>query len=704
VSASIRRTRREASDTLILPRVSARGDSPSPLPALVPMTRLNLRSEETRTTAPTAEPRSFWRILIGRPRSLEDRALFHRLTLIPFLAWVGLGADGLSSSAYGPEEAFRQLGEHTYLAVALAAMMMLTIFVIATAYGRIIEEFPHGGGGYLVATKLLGERVGVVSGSALLVDYVLTITISIAAAGDALFSFVPLEWHVFKLPCEAALIAGLTTINIRGVRESVLALTPVFLLFLVTHAIVIGWGILAHVPELPATARTVGSGFSSGLATLGITGLLMRFVHAYSLGSGTYTGIEAVSNGLQMMREPRAKTAKRTMVYMAVSLAVTAAGLMLCYLLWHVGHEEGKTMNAVLAERIAGGWPGGHAFAIVTLLAEGALLVVAAQAGFLDGPRVLANMAVDNWLPRRFAALSDRLTTMNGILLMGSTSLAALLFTAGNVRHIVVMYSINVFVTFSLSMLGMALTWRTRRGRPHFKRWILLFVFGFLLCATILVFTVFEKFMEGGWITLAVTGTLVLLCFAIRAHYRTVSEALSKLYAELGNLKDSLPPRGAAPSAPDPAEPTAAVLVSGYGGLGIHTMLSIFRTFPEHFQSVVFLSIGVVDSGAFKGEEGIEHLGQQTDETLKKYVDLAHGLGIPATSRKALGTDAVEEAEKLCLRLVDEFPRTTFFSGQVIFQRERWFQRLLHNETAYAIQKRLQWAGQTMVILPARVR
>jgi hypothetical protein len=176
------------------------------------------------------------------------------------------------------------------------------------------------------------------------------------------------------------------------------------------------------------------------------------------------------------------------------------------------------------------------------------------------------------------------------------------------------------------------------------------------------------------------------------------------LYSELGNLKDILPIQSASPGKPDPDHPTAAILVAGYGGLGIHTLLSIFRTFPEHFRSVVFLSVGVVDSGAFKGEEEVERLSKQTDDTLHKYVELAHGLGIPATSRKALGTDAVAEAERLCLALVREFPRTTFFAGQVIFQRERWFQRLLHNETAYAIQKRLQWAGQTMVILPARVR
>ncbi len=144
--------------------------------------------------------RRFRRAVVGRPRDLHDQRLFHRLALVPFLAWVGLGADGLSSSAYGPEEAFRSLGEHRYLAAALAVLMAATVLLISAAYRRIIEEFPSGGGGYVVATKLLGERAGLVSGSALLVDYVLTITTSLAAAGDALFSVLPPAWHGARLP------------------------------------------------------------------------------------------------------------------------------------------------------------------------------------------------------------------------------------------------------------------------------------------------------------------------------------------------------------------------------------------------------------------------------------------------------------------------------------------------------------------------
>lgn len=626
--------------------------------------------------------------------------------MIPFLAWVGLGADGLSSSAYGPEEAFKALQTHTYLAVGLAMLMATTVLLISAAYRRIIEEFPTGGGGYVVASSILGPSAGVVSGSALLVDYVLTITISIAAAGDALFSFLPPAWHGTKLAVEFGFILLLTTLNIRGVRESVMALLPAFLLFLITHVLLIGWGIVGHLPEVPATARSVQAGLSQGAATVGVGGLFLVFIRAYSLGGGTYTGIEAVSNGLPIMREPKVETGKRTMLYMGASLAFTASGLLLCYLLWHITPVPGKTMNAVLTARLAAGFPFRGTFLILTLISEAMLLVVAAQAGFIDGPRVLANMAVDSWVPHRFAALSERLTTQNGILLMGSAALAALIYTIGDVGHLVVMYSINVFLTFSLSMLAMLRFWyRHRHTRREWRTRLGLFVAGFILCATILLTTVYEKFAQGGWITVVITILVITLCFIIRGHYRRVSATLDQLYQELGDLPYTVPARPkSAASQPDPKQPTAAVLVGSYGGVGIHTVLNVFRTFPGHFKGLVFLSVGVVDSGEFKGEHALEDLRMKTEEMLEKYVGLAAGLGVPATSRMAIGTEAVAEAENLCLAMAREFPQTVFFAGKMIFQREKWYHRLLHNETALAVEKRLRWVGKTMVTLPVRVQ
>jgi amino acid transporter len=644
------------------------------------------------------------RLLVGAPRDLRDTQLFHRLSLIPFLAWVGLGADGLSSSAYGPEEAFRALGKHTYLAVGLAALTAVTVLLISAAYRRIIEEFPTGGGGYVVASSLLSPGIGVVSGSALLVDYVLTVTISIAAAGDALFSFLPAEWLGYKVAVEFGLILLLTTLNLRGVRESVITLLPVFLVFLLTHAIVIGWGIGGHLPELPATGRSVVEGIGQGTATLGVGGLLLLFMRAYSLGGGTYTGIEAVSNGLPIMREPKVETGKRTMLYMGSSLAVTASGLLLCYLLWHITPIPGKTMNAVLTESVAGSLPFGGTFVVLTLFSEAMLLVVAAQAGFIDGPRVLANMAIDSWVPHRFAALSERLTTQNGILLMGAAALAALVYTIGDVGHLVVMYSINVFLTFSLSMLAMLRFWyRHQDTRREWRSRLLLFALGLLLCATILLVTLYEKFAGGGWVTVLITAIVIALCFVIRRHYRSVHTQLDRLYHELGDLPLLVSSDNPSVGDPDARQPTAAVLVGSYGGVGIHTVLNVLRTFPGHFKGLVFISVGVIDSGEFKGEHAVEELTQRTESVLAQYVKLARGLGVPATWRMSVGIEAVTEAEGVCLAVAREYPHTVFFAGKMIFQREKWFHRLLHNETALAVEKRLRWAGKTMVTMPIRV-
>jgi amino acid transporter len=664
---------------------------------------------ETESPTPFDEPGDHERlgsrvkhVILGKARDINEPSLFHKISLIPVLAWIGLGADGLSSSSYGPEEAFRALQGHTYLAFALAAATALTVIIISMSYSRIIQEFPHGGGGYLVASKLLGARIGVVSGSALLVDYILTIAVSMVAAGDALFSLLPMEWQFARLPLTIGLIIALTVLNIRGVRESVLALAPIFFLFLITHAILIGAGIFMHADNVPVIVEKATTGFGEGYGALGLVGLVALFARAYSMGGGTYTGLEAVSNGMPIMREPRVRTAKRTMIYMATSLSITAAGLLICYLLWDINPEPGKTMNAVLAYNVAVHFPAGQLFVVLTMFAAGALLVVGAQAGFIDGPRVLANMAVDSWVPRHFATLSERLTTQNGIILMGVASLAVVVYTRGDIHSLVVMYSINVFLTFSLSMFGMLKLWITRHGSKRWKRHVALFLIGFVLCATVLTITTYEKFSEGGWLTVVITGLLVLLCFLIRSHYRNVARRLEFLNRDLGDIPAS---QSVQPIPEfDPSKPTAAVLVAGYGGLGIHTLLNVFRAFPHQFHNLVFLSVGVIDSGEMKGSEQIQHLRERTEDSLRQYVDLAKQLGMPARFGMSIGTDVVEELHALCVDTAREYAHITFFTGQLVFRQESWFTRMLHNQTAVSLQQRMFWDGHVIVVLPVRVR
>jgi len=642
------------------------------------------------------------RVFAGAPKHLKDPHLFHKMALIPVLAWVGLGADGLSSSAYGPEEAFRALGEHRYLALLLALATALTVFIISYAYSRIIEHFPNGGGGYIVASHILGEKAGVVSGSALLVDYVMTITISIASCCDALFSYLPQSLHHYKVAVACILTIFLIILNIRGVKESITILAPIFMVFVLTHLVMLMYGIMTHTDRIIPVVVAAGDGLRHDLSTIGVSGILLLFLRAYSLGGGTYTGIEAVSNGMQIMREPRVQTGKRTMIYMATSLAFTAGVLLLCYLLVGINPVEGKTLNSVLADTLFSGWPMGSAIACITIISEGALLLVAAQAGFVDGPRVMSNMAMDSWFPHRFAALSVRLTMRNGILLMGIAAIALLFYTGGSVSTLVVMYSINVFVTFSLSQLGMSKFFIQRRNEdPHWVRHLSVHLVGLVLCVTILIVTTFEKFTEGGWITLVITAVVIGLCYQIKRHYLRVRQGMKDLDETLLDVPVSA---HGEPPAIDHGAPTAIQLVSGYSGFGVHTLFSILTTFPKTYKNVVFVSVAMIDSGSFKGAEEVEALEASVKASLEKYVAMAHKLGFAAEYRTALATDVVESAVDLCKQTAEEFPRSTVFTGQLTFRLEKFYHRLLHNETAFAIQRRLQWDGLTTVIMPIRVR
>jgi amino acid transporter len=658
-------------------------------------------NEQTPESEQTAI-RRLRRVVIGRARNVTDPEIFQHTTLIAFLAWVGLGADGLSSSAYGPEEAYKALGPHSHLAIILTALTALTIAVISTAYANLIEYFPGGGGGYLVATKLLGNRVGVVSGCALLVDYVLTITVSIANGCDQIWSFLPLQWANYKLLAEIILIAFLVILNLRGVKESVNFLTPIFVAFLVMHAFLIVYVIGLHFSRMPAVFSDASRDFRASAHAMGWLPLMLLILRAYSLGGGTYTGIEAVSNGVSILREPRVATARKTMLLMATSLAFTAGGIMFGYLLTNSHPVAGRTMNAVLLGNVFGGWKIGAAIVVFSLLAEAALLFVAAQTGFLDGPRILSNMAIDSWMPHRFSQLSDRLVTQDGIFMMGLAALGALLYTRGDVSTIVVMYSINVFITFSLSLLGMARHWIQERQRERkWKSRLAIHGVGFLMCSSILVITVFEKFAQGGWITIVITGAVIALAFAIHRHYQ-------KVRAGMRSLDDVLTTVPAAANVPPPPPldknaPTAVIMVKSFSGFGIHEVLSIHRLFPRMFKNFIFVSAAVVDSGVFKGAQEIERLEEETRSNLEKYVAWARGQGMAADYRLAIGTEPVQSVTEMCKKIAEEYPRAIFFMGKLIFREEKWYYRLLHNETPNAIQRRLQFDGLQAIVLPIRV-
>ncbi len=646
---------------------------------------------------------------LGGARDFTDHRIFHQLALSAFLAWVGLGSDGLSSSCYGPAEAFKALQGHPTLGIFVAIGTGITILIIASSYSHIIELFPHGGGGYLVASKLLSPEMGVISGSALLIDYILTITISIASGADAIFSFLPIGYIGYKLWFAVFGVLVLLLLNLRGIKEAVMPLVPVFLLFVFTHAVVIVYAVISHMGNFSMVYHETGRELTNSFHTLGLFGVLFLVLKAYSLGAGTFTGIEAVSNGLPVLRDPKVATAKKTMKYMAISLSVTVMGLMLAYILFEVRDTPGKTMNAILFESLTASWGGfyGVGFVWITLFSEAVLLFIAAQTGFLDGPRVLANMALDKWLPTRFAMLSDRLVTEKGILVMGFASLVMMLASNGSVDFLIVLYSINVFITFTLSQLGMVKHWWEQRSteKQWFKK-LMINGIGLTLTTFILISVLILKFNEGGWVTIVITGVLVLGAFFIKNHYNKTYATLKRLdvIVEAAVLSGSDVHDSTTPApAYDQKAKTAAILVNGFNGLGLHTLFSVFRLFGTTYKNYVFVEIGSIDAGNFKGADEIENLGSFVRNETSKYVDYMNDHGHYAEAYYSIGTDVVDEVNKLVPAIREKFPDIVFFGGQLVFTNESLMDRWLHNYTVFAVQQNLYVHGIPFVILPVKV-
>ncbi|HZW39362.1 MAG TPA: APC family permease [Ignavibacteriaceae bacterium] len=650
--------------------------------------------------------------LIGAERNIKDPNVFHKLALTAFLAWVGLGADGLSSSAYGPEEAFLALGNHHHLSIFVALASGFTILVISMSYTHIIELFPSGGGGYLVASKLLSPKTGMVSGCALLIDYVLTISISIASGSDAMFSFLPIGWLDYKLVFAAFGLIVLIILNLRGIRESVITLLPVFIIFLLTHVFIIFYAIITHLFNFNQVISTTSIELSSTQNELGFWGMIFLIIKAYTMGAGTYTGIEAVSNGTPMLRDPKVTTAKRTMKLMLISLSFMVIGIMFSYILYEVHHVPGKTLNAVLFENATSSWAPGVSsiFLIIILLSEATILFVAAQAGFLDGPRVLSSMASDRWFPSKFAILSDRLITHNGVLLMGGSALVILILTKGSVKLLVVLYSINVFLTFFLSQLGMVIHWWKIRGTG--KKWIKKITvnsIGLILTTIILISVIIFKFFEGGWITLILTGSLISLSLLIKNHYNKAGKMVAELDSQiLPALTSSIDYLNSAEEKTkeikfDSEAKTAVVLVNGFNGLGVHTLLSVVKTFPKTFNNFVFLQVGVIDAGNFKGRTEIQKLEESIKNEGKRYVEFMQKVGHYSESFFKLDTEAVDGIQSLAEKIYNKFPNSVFFGGQLVFKHETFFTKILHNQIVFSIQRRLYHEGIPFVILPIRI-
>ncbi len=652
-------------------------------------------------------------LIIGDAHSPEDHRVFHKLSLIAFFAWIGLGADGLSSTCYGPQEAFLALKGHEYLAIFVALGSAFTIFIISASYNQIIEAFPTGGVGYVVPSRLLSPKTGMVAGCALLIDYILTVTVSIASGADAIFSFLPAAWYPYKIWFALLAVMILTVINMRGVKESILPLVPIFLTFVATHVFAIIYAITTHAKSLPDVFTATVADISNSRAELGLFGMLFIILRAYSMGAGTYTGIEAVSDSLPILREPKIQTGHKTMRYMALSLGFTVVGLITAFLLYNLEIQPGKTLNAVFFESLTEGWGrSGTLFVLITLISEAMILFVAAQTGFIGGPQIMSTMAHDRWLPTRFTMLSNRLVTQNGILIIGGAAFMMMIFSQGSVHLLVVLYSINVFITFVLSQLGMVRHWLNERSRvPAWRKKLLINGIGLALCTFILISVTIIKFNEGGWITLFVTGALVVLAIAVKRHYNQTAHLLQRLDNLIVDVVESTKPKHELETVMDldvqpgfnPRDKTAVILVSGFNGLGLHTLFGVLRNFEDIYKNYVFALVGSVDTGSFKDAAQIEELQIHIKTEAGRYVNFMRKQGFYAEGFCSIAVDVVSEISELAPKILKTYPQAVFFGGQLVFPNNTLFTRWLHNQTIFAVQERLYQQGILVVIMPIRV-
>ena len=431
------------------------------------------------------------------------------------------------------------------------------------------------------------------------------------------------------------------------------------------------------------------------------------FLRAYSLGGGTYTGLEAVSNNVNLLSEPRVRTGKYTMLYMAFALSFTAGGIILLYLLWNVQPVPHQTLNAATFNAIIGSWrldpTLSHALLAVVLLLEAGLLFVACNTGFLGwadragqhGGGFLGAAPVPQPV-RPFGHAKRNFPDGTGSDRHPAVDRGRRLGAGGAVQH-------QCALEFSLSLLGLCKHWwRNRYDEPHWKSRLLLSLLGFMVAGGILVVTVVEKPTEGGWLTLLITSLLIGVCALIKNHYEQVRQqvlhTIDALYAPRPNWGEDLPEPPL-----DPEQATAIFLVGKNRGLGMYALKWLNELFPGHFKNFVFISVGEVDTESYGGKGALRSLQYQIENSLRYYVNYCHHQGWAAASHAAYGTDAEAELEKLTVSMVERYPNSVCLASKLIFNSENWFISWLHNHTAIAMQRRLHLREIQMIITPIKI-
>jgi amino acid transporter len=456
------------------------------------------------------------RILLGTPIPTAHAA--HE-RLGPLTGLAIFASDALSSVAYATEEILLILvlggAAALQLSFPIAVAIAALIAIVVSSYRQTILAYPQGGGSYVVTRENLGRYPSLIAGAALLIDYVLTVAVSVAAGIAAITSAIrPL--YQYRVTLCVLGVAVIAIGNLRGVRESGRLFALPTYLFLGAYALLIGWGGLqwlrgaaaAVAPAVPAKGAELVTGF-----------LALR---AFSSGCAAMTGIEAVSDGVPAFRAPEARTARRVLLALGGILVALFLGISALAHAYGVLPTEGETVNSQLARLIFGATPLYYFIQAVTML----ILILAANTSFADFPRLASFLARDRFIPRQFANRGDRLAFSNGIIILAFFSIGLLVMFSGNTHALIPLYALGVFVSFTLSQTSMVRYW-FRHRRPRWLVRAALNGAGALATAVVAVIIGLSKFSHGAWIVVVLIPCMIALFVAIRRHYDDVAVQLS---------------------------------------------------------------------------------------------------------------------------------------------------------------------------------
>lgn len=459
-------------------------------------------------------------IFIGRPlKSSDEGEEGNLLTKLQALAM--LSSDALSSIAYGPEQVVLVLVSVSagaiWWSLPIGIVVLILLASLTISYRQVIHAYPQGGGAYMVTTENLSPKAGLISGGSLLVDYMLTVAVSVSSGADAITSAIP-ALHPYNLHISIVLVLALMLMNLRGLRESAVSLMIPVYLFIASTVFLIGFGLLQLLLGNLSYHATAPIGKSiSGVSLV----LLLR---AFTSGSASLTGVEAISNSVPFFKTPKAENAAKTLAIMAAILGFMFAGIT--FLNYWIGIVPIKdvTILAQMAQAILGNSPIGRLLFYIFQLSTALILAVAANTGFSAFPMLSYNMAKNKYMPHMYMEKGARLGYSNGILTLAIGAIFLLLIFNGNTERLIPLYTIGVFVPFALSQTGMVVHWRKQHGK-HFLKHSVTNILGAAICYTIVAILLLFR-LRDIWPFFPIIIILFWIFLTIKNHYNKVAKQL----------------------------------------------------------------------------------------------------------------------------------------------------------------------------------